>query len=170
MALTSFLYQHKSYVDGVAASPDIQKTLGKRGSLSRIHKNGQDRVRMPLLYSGPASASGMLKQDVSQPSKTKVSYFPTLVMNTPVQKLPQLTPRREHVWRFIKPFKCPNCGEGFGREKTKAIHCLQRKTPCIATSTPSEYEGSPNHRRDQRIETAKSTHEMIKIFEDYEKG
>lgn len=76
--------------------------------------------------------------------------------------------RREHVWRFIKPFKCPTCGEGFGREKTKAIHCQQRKTPCVLTS--SDYEGSPDYRRDKRIETAKSTLEMIKIFEDYEKG
>ncbi|CUS12149.1 unnamed protein product [Tuber aestivum] len=74
---------------------------------------------------------------------------------------------KEHVWRWLKPFKCPTCGEGFGREKTRAIHCDQRKTKC--KSMPSTYEGSAEQRRDQKIESAKSTREMIEIFEEYER-
>ncbi|KAG0633955.1 hypothetical protein HOY80DRAFT_562413 [Tuber brumale] len=73
---------------------------------------------------------------------------------------------KEHVWRWLKPFKCPTCGEGFGREKTRAIHCEQRKTKC--KRMPSTYEGSAEQRRDQKIESAKSTKEMIEIFEEYE--
>jgi hypothetical protein len=76
-------------------------------------------------------------------------------------------PSREHVWRWLKPFKCPNCGEGFGREKTRAIHCDQRKTKC--KKNESTYEGSAERRRDQKIEVAKTTKEMIDIFEEYEK-
>ncbi|RPB02267.1 hypothetical protein L873DRAFT_1826699 [Choiromyces venosus 120613-1] len=74
---------------------------------------------------------------------------------------------KEHVWRWLKPFKCPTCGEGFGREKTRAIHCDQRKTKC--KKMPSTYEGSAEQRRDQKIESAKSTKEMIEIFEEYER-
>lgn len=74
---------------------------------------------------------------------------------------------REHVWRWLKPFKCANCGEGFGREKTRAIHCEQRKTKC--KTAVSTYEKSAEFRRDQQIETAKSTQEMIRIFDEYEK-
>ncbi|CAZ85620.1 unnamed protein product [Tuber melanosporum] len=73
---------------------------------------------------------------------------------------------KEHVWRWLKPFKCPTCGEGFGREKTRAIHCDQRKTKC--KWMPSTYEGSAEQRRDLKIESAKSTKEMIEIFEEYE--
>ncbi|KAI5850471.1 hypothetical protein DFP73DRAFT_591341 [Morchella snyderi] len=74
---------------------------------------------------------------------------------------------KEHVWRWLKPFKCANCGEGFGREKTKAIHCEQRKTKC--KTAVSTYEQSAEFRRDQQIESAKSTQEMIRIFDEYEK-
>ncbi|KAH8155079.1 uncharacterized protein LAJ45_00088 [Morchella importuna] len=74
---------------------------------------------------------------------------------------------KEHVWRWLKPFKCINCGEGFGREKTRAIHCEQRKTKC--KTAVSTYEQSAEFRRDQQIETAKSTQEMIRIFDEYEK-
>jgi len=34
---------------------------------------------------------------------------------------------------------------------------------------PSTYEGSAEQRRDQKIESAKSTKEMIEIFEEYER-
>lgn len=74
---------------------------------------------------------------------------------------------KEHVWRWLKPFKCANCGEGFGREKTRAIHCEQRKTKC--KKAVSTYEHSAEWHRDLQIESAKSTDEMIRIFDEYEK-
>ena len=74
---------------------------------------------------------------------------------------------REHIWRFTKPFKCPNCFEGFGREKTKAIHCDQRKVKCVA-SARNEYDGSPEQSRDRQIDRAKNTPQILKIFEAYE--
>lgn len=72
--------------------------------------------------------------------------------------------KREHVWRFTRPFKCQTCGKGFGREKTRAIHSQDRKTKCSPAA--STYEGSCDYRRDRRIEAAKSTQDIIKIFED----
>lgn len=75
--------------------------------------------------------------------------------------------RREHVWRFTKPFKCPTCGEGFGREKTKAIHCEQRKVKCTHNMN-NNYEGSYEQQRDRDIEAARNTSEMLDIFAKYE--
>lgn len=72
---------------------------------------------------------------------------------------------KEHIWKFTKPFKCPTCGEGFGREKTKEIHLNERKVKC--REAKSTYEGSPELRRDQAIERAKNTKEMIEAFEQY---
>lgn len=74
---------------------------------------------------------------------------------------------REHIWRFTKPFKCPTCGEGFGREKTKAIHCDQRKVKC--TEQDTDYEGSAEQQRDRQIERAKNTQEILEIFDEYDK-
>ncbi|KAL7275237.1 hypothetical protein RUND412_001825 [Rhizina undulata] len=72
---------------------------------------------------------------------------------------------KEHVWKTTRPFRCPTCGEGFGREKTKAIHCEQKKVKCKPKN--SSYEGSAEQRRDQKIEAAKSTQEVQSILEEF---
>ncbi|KAI5819302.1 hypothetical protein BZA77DRAFT_168041 [Pyronema omphalodes] len=74
---------------------------------------------------------------------------------------------KEHIWRFTKPFKCPTCLEGFGREKTKAIHCDQRKVKCVPAEQ-NQYEGSHEQRRDRSIDRAKNTPEIIQIFQEYQ--
>lgn len=96
----------------------------------------------------------------------------------------KLTGGREHIWRFTKPFKCPTCAEGcvspillggprvlthqrFGREKTKAIHCDQRKVKCAPTER-NEYTGSAEQNRDRAIERAKNTQEILQIFKQYD--
>lgn len=81
---------------------------------------------------------------------------------------PYPNPRKlkEHVWRFTRPFHCPRCGEGFGRDKTRAIH-LEKKNPCQPRPATEQYEGSREHLRDKKIETAKSTQEIINVLREY---
>lgn len=76
---------------------------------------------------------------------------------------------REHIWRFTKPFKCHTCGEGFGREKTKAIHCDQRKVKCAPTAAIFEYEGSIEQQRDRGVERARNTTEILGHFAEYDR-
>ena len=82
---------------------------------------------------------------------------------------PYPNPRKlkEHVWRFTRPFHCPRCGEGFGRDKTRAIH-LEKKNPCQSRPATEQYEGSREQLRDKKIETAKSTQEIINTLREYE--
>jgi len=59
--------------------------------------------------------------------------------------------------------------KGFGREKTKAIHCEQRKVKC-AQSERNDYENSFEQQRDRQIDRAKNTPEIIGIFAEYERN
>ncbi|KAI5793939.1 hypothetical protein FPQ18DRAFT_161868 [Pyronema domesticum] len=83
------------------------------------------------------------------------------------KRFPNPRKLKEHIWRFTKPFKCPTCFEGFGREKTKAIHCDQRKVKCVPAEQ-NHYDGSHEQHRDRSIDRAKNTPEIIQIFEEYE--
>ncbi|KAF8246045.1 hypothetical protein K440DRAFT_376764 [Wilcoxina mikolae CBS 423.85] len=85
------------------------------------------------------------------------------------KRFPNPRKLKEHIWRFTKPFKCPNCFEGFGRDKTKAIHCDQRKVKCVTAET-NDYEGSAEQQRDKAIERAKNTPEILLIFEQYDRS
>ncbi|KAI5857701.1 hypothetical protein BZA05DRAFT_456284 [Tricharina praecox] len=85
------------------------------------------------------------------------------------KRFPNPRKLKEHIWRFTKPFKCPTCNEGFGREKTKAIHCQQRKVKCVP-SERDEYDNSYEQHRDRQIDRAKNTPEIIGIFEEYDRN
>ncbi|KAF8426226.1 hypothetical protein EV426DRAFT_572691 [Tirmania nivea] len=82
---------------------------------------------------------------------------------------------KEHIWRYTRPFRCEKCGEGFGRDKTRQIHG-EKKVPCKPRPATEydegsgTYEGSREQLRDQKIETAKSTFEIINILREYEQG
>ncbi|KAF8455725.1 hypothetical protein BGX38DRAFT_1140358 [Terfezia claveryi] len=82
---------------------------------------------------------------------------------------------KEHIWRYTRPFRCDKCGEGFGRDKTRQIHG-EKKVPCKPRPATEydegsgTYEGSREQLRDQKIETAKSTFEIINILREYEQG
>lgn len=82
---------------------------------------------------------------------------------------------KEHIWRYTRPFRCGKCGEGFGRDKTRQIHG-EKKVPCKPRPATEydegsgTYEGSREQLRDQKIETAKSTLEIINILREYEQG
>ncbi|TGZ80046.1 hypothetical protein EX30DRAFT_396619 [Ascodesmis nigricans] len=83
------------------------------------------------------------------------------------KRFPNPRKLKEHIWRFTKPFKCYCCLEGFGREKTKAIHCNERKVKCVPVSI-NRYTGSLEQQRDEKINQARNTAEMINIFREYE--
>ncbi|KAF8467828.1 hypothetical protein BDZ91DRAFT_793489 [Kalaharituber pfeilii] len=82
---------------------------------------------------------------------------------------------KEHIWRYTKPFRCPTCSEGYGRQKTRDIH-LAKKNPCRPRPATEydegtqEYEGSREQLRDRKIETAKSTSEIVNILREYERA
>jgi len=59
--------------------------------------------------------------------------------------------------------------QGFGREKTKAIHCQQRKVKCVP-SERNDYENSYAQHRDQQIDRAKNTPEIIGILDEYDRN
>jgi len=81
---------------------------------------------------------------------------------------------KEHVWQSTRPYKCSTCLFGFGRDKTRAIHVKERKKGCKPPPPGSallreSYENSPEHIRDQRIEAARTTAEIVEILNDYDK-
>ncbi|KAI5808210.1 hypothetical protein DFH27DRAFT_300284 [Peziza echinospora] len=83
---------------------------------------------------------------------------------------------KEHIWQYTKPFRCKNCGEGYGRDKTRAIHIENRKIPCKPRPVSEwddkgsgRYEGSREEERDNKIQAAKTTDEIVKILQEYER-
>lgn len=82
---------------------------------------------------------------------------------------------KEHVWQTTRPYKCSTCLFGFGRDKTRAIHVKERKKGCKPPPPGSallreSYDNSPEHIRDQRIEAARSSEEIVEILNDFDKA